>query len=78
MERAVILSEGELLDVNDFPLAESPREAEQPGGVSPLDAVEKAAIIKALEKHQNNVSRAADALGLTRASLYRRMEKYGL
>jgi DNA-binding NtrC family response regulator len=78
MERAVILSEGELLDVNDFPLAESPREAEHPGGISPLDAVEKAAIIKALEKHQNNVSRAADALGLTRASLYRRMEKYGL
>ena len=78
MERAVILSEGELLDVNDFPLAESPREAEQPGGISPLDAVEKAAIIRALEKHQNNVSRAADALGLTRASLYRRMEKYGL
>jgi len=78
MERAVILSEGELLDVNDFPLAENPREAEQPGGISPLDAVEKAAIIKALEKYQNNVSRAADALGLTRASLYRRMEKYGL
>lgn len=78
MERAIILSEGELLDVNDFPLAESPREAEQPGGISPLDAVEKAAIINALEKHQNNVSRAADALGLTRASLYRRMEKYGL
>ena len=36
------------------------------------------AIIRALDKHQNNVSRAAEALGLTRASLYRRMEKYGL
>ncbi len=33
---------------------------------------------RALEKHKNNVSRAAEALGLTRASLYRRMEKYGL
>jgi len=79
IERAVILSEGELLDVVDFPLAESGRGVgAAPSGVSPLDEVEKAAIIRALERHQNNVSRAAEALGLTRASLYRRMEKYGL
>jgi two-component system, NtrC family, response regulator HydG len=77
IERAVILSEGELLDVGDFPLAESGRGA-APSGISPLDDMEKAAIIRALERHQNNVSRAAEALGLTRASLYRRMEKYGL
>jgi len=51
---------------------------ESPANVSRLDTVERAAIVRALEKHKNNVSRAADALGLTRASLYRRMEKYGL
>jgi len=79
IERAVILSEGELLDVVDFPLAESGRGmGAAPSGISPLDEVEKAAIIQALERHQSNVSRAAEALGLTRASLYRRMEKYGL
>jgi two-component system response regulator HydG len=79
IERAVILSEGELLDVIDFPLVESGRGAAvTPSGISPLDDVEKAAIIQALERHLNNVSRAAEALGLTRASLYRRMEKYGL
>ncbi len=79
VERAVILSEGEMLDVVDFPLAESGRGAvAAPSGISPLDEVEKAAIIQALERHQKNVSRAAEALGLTRASLYRRMEKYGL
>ena len=79
IERAVILSESELLDVMDFPLVESGHGAAvTPSGISPLDDVEKAAIIRALERHQNNVSRAADALGLTRASLYRRMEKYGL
>ncbi|HKQ09977.1 MAG TPA: sigma-54 dependent transcriptional regulator [Rhizomicrobium sp.] len=77
IERAVILSEGELLDVIDFPLAESGRDV-APSGISPLDEVEKTAIIRALERHQNNVSRAAEALGLTRASLYRRMEKYGI
>jgi DNA-binding NtrC family response regulator len=77
VERAVILSEGELLDVVDFPLAESGRGA-GPSGISSLDEIEKTAIIQALERHLNNVSRAAEALGLTRASLYRRMEKYGL
>jgi two-component system response regulator HydG len=77
VERAVILSEGDLLDVADFPLAESGKASAAPG-ISPLDDVEKSAIIRALERHENNVSRAAEALGLTRASLYRRMEKYGL
>ena len=36
------------------------------------------AIAKALQMHNGNISKAADELGLTRASLYRRMEKYGL
>lgn len=78
VERAVILGEGNLLDTPDFPLVESGRTVAPTAGISPLDEVEKSAIIRALEKHQNNVSRAAEALGLTRASLYRRMEKYGL
>jgi DNA-binding NtrC family response regulator len=80
VERAVILSDGELLGAGDFPIAETERDAPQNAGtdVSRLDAVEKAAIVRALERHKNNVSRAAEALGLTRTSLYRRMEKYGL
>jgi transcriptional regulator of acetoin/glycerol metabolism len=43
-----------------------------------LDEVEKTAIVKALNMHNGNISKAADELGLTRASLYRRMEKYGI
>ena len=43
-----------------------------------LDEVERTAIAKALQMHNGNISKAADELGLTRASLYRRMEKYGL
>jgi two-component system response regulator HydG len=80
VERAVILSDGELLGPGDFPVAETERDAPQHAStdVSRLDAVEKAAIVRALERHKNNVSRAAEALGLTRTSLYRRMEKYGL
>ena len=77
IERAVILSEGELLTEADFPLVGGKA---APGAEPPsrLDDVEKAAIIRSLEQHSNNVSRAARALGLTRTSLYRRMEKYGL
>jgi DNA-binding NtrC family response regulator len=78
VERAVILSEGDLLGPADFPLVESEALKEIPAVVTRLDAVEKAAVIRALERHSNNVSRAAEALGLTRTSLYRRMEKYGL
>jgi two-component system response regulator HydG len=78
VERAVILSEGEFLDVTDFPLSDSRKSAADVSAISSLDEIEKNAIIHALEKHQNNVSRAAEALGLTRGSLYRRMEKYGL
>jgi len=78
VERAVILSDGDLLGPADFPLTEAETQKEFSAEVAPLDAVEKAAVIRALERHQNNVSRAAQALGLTRTSLYRRMEKYGL
>jgi DNA-binding NtrC family response regulator len=92
VERAVILSENSLLTMADFPPAQPPAKtagssaATGPASTLPastlptstLDEVEKAAIIRALDKHQKNVSRAAEALGLTRASLYRRMEKYGL
>ena len=78
VERAVILSEGEVLGLADFPFVETEMPQEPAVNISRLDAVERAAIIRALEKHKNNVSRAAEALGLTRASLYRRMEKYGL
>jgi transcriptional regulator with PAS, ATPase and Fis domain len=43
-----------------------------------LETVEHRVIQAALEKHAGNVSRAARELGITRTSLYRRMEKYGL
>jgi len=43
-----------------------------------LEEVERSVIEKALERHNGNISKAAKELGLTRASLYRRLEKYGL
>jgi DNA-binding NtrC family response regulator len=78
VERAVILAEGEMLTEADFPLVGGKEAVAPPASASRLDAVEKSAIARALEQCNNNVSRAAQILGLTRASLYRRMEKYGL
>ena len=43
-----------------------------------LDEVEKKVIQKAIDMHGGNISKAAKDLGLTRASLYRRLEKHGL
>jgi two-component system response regulator HydG len=78
VERALILSEGAMLEPDDFSLggtAPSAALAQQP---SALNALERDTIARVLQTHARNVSRAADALGLTRASLYRRMQKYGL
>jgi len=43
-----------------------------------LEAVEALLIRKALQRFQGNISQAAEALGLSRGALYRRMEKYAL
>jgi DNA-binding NtrC family response regulator len=77
VERAVILAEGEVLSRGDFPLAQVDAAAEVPAGTT-LAELEKAAITESLRRHTGNVSHAARELGITRTSLYRRMEKYGL
>jgi transcriptional regulator with PAS, ATPase and Fis domain len=43
-----------------------------------LEEVESFLIRKALSRHNNNVSHAAEALGLSRSALYRRMQRYGI
>jgi DNA-binding NtrC family response regulator len=80
VERAVIFSQGVVFEPEDFSLASARAHATQdaPSDDDSLDAVEKNTIARALAKHNGNVSRAAQALGVTRASLYRRKEKYGL
>jgi transcriptional regulator with PAS, ATPase and Fis domain len=79
IERAVIMSEAKTLQPADFFF--SPHESET-GKLHfddlSLDTVEKAVITKVLAKHSGNISKSADELGLTRTSLYRRMDKYGL
>jgi transcriptional regulator of acetoin/glycerol metabolism len=43
-----------------------------------LGAVEKNTILKVIEKHSGNISKAAKELGLTRTALYRRLSKYDI
>jgi len=80
LERAVILSTREKLEPADFQLQPSEPEQSAPV-VEPhnlnLDEVERVTIEQALRRHAFNISKAAKELGLTRASLYRRMEKHG-
>jgi len=88
LERAVIMSDGQTLRLGDFPLppAEAPRPTPTPTTPPPaaetsgatLAELEKQAIAQALARHAGNVTYAAQELGITRASLYRRMEKHGL
>jgi DNA-binding NtrC family response regulator len=80
MERAVIMSDGEMLTASD--LIFSPLESSYPADTEPvelnLSTLEKNTILKVIEKHNGNISRAAKELGLTRTALYRRLSKYDI
>jgi len=77
LERAVIMADSTTLQESDF-LFSRKVDGNVAADTLNLDEVEKAAVIKAIQLHNGNISKAADELGLTRASLYRRMEKYGI
>ena len=87
VERAVILSESEELEPEDFQLrpvsghqaaAAAARFGAAEAEEVTLEEMEHQVIERVLHKHKGNISRAAKQLGITRTSLYRRMEKYGL
>ena len=79
IERAVIMTENEQLDQEDFFfLTASTQDLPAASDNFNLDEIEKNVIHRAIEKHSGNISKAAKELGLTRASLYRRLEKHGL
>ena len=78
IERAIIMSEEEELTTMDFFFLSGSSSAPSSPDSFNLEEVERSVIEKALERHNGNISKAAKELGLTRASLYRRLEKYGL
>lgn len=82
VERMIVLSRGEKLTVRDIPAAI--REGVQPRSVSvsaanlSLDEVEKQLIINALRNHGENRTKAAAQLGISRRTLHRKLNEYGL
>ena len=81
IERAIILSSSNVLQPEDFNFTTASSTKED-GQLSleqyNLEEVEKLLIRKVLKKYNGNITQAASELGLTRSSLYRRLEKYGL
>jgi len=79
LERAIIMSDSDVLQSDDFLLStRSEKTTEIEIDTYNLEDIEKNIIVKVLKQNQGNVTQAATVLGLTRTSLYRRMEKYGL
>lgn len=79
LERAVIMSERSELELEDLSL-DHRNTAVEFSDTHPLniEQMERKLILKALQLHRGNITKAADDLGLTRAALYRRLEKFNL
>ena len=76
IERAVLLNNTECIDADDLRLTASAPKSELP--LMPLQDAELALLKKALAQTDNNIPKAAKLLGLTKSSMYRRVEKYSL
>lgn len=79
VERAVIMADSAVLHTDDFLLSQPKRADDAPDIENyNLETVEQTVIQKALDKFDGNISKSAEELGISRAALYRRMEKYDL
>ena len=83
IERAVLLETTEVLQVGSFPpelspLVASRHNSSDPTAILPLSEIERQAIVHALDLSAHNVADAAQALGVNRATLYRKLKKYDL
>jgi len=82
IERTMLMGEADVLDATafrqtmDMEPAEAERDVLPPEGSMTIDEIEKAMIVKSMRHHGGNISKVAHALGLSRAALYRRLEKY--
>jgi len=80
IERAVIMSDGDTLSAKDLifsPLESVAETVADPADLK-LSTLEKNTILRVIEKHNGNITKAARELGLTRTALYRRLSKYDI
>jgi DNA-binding NtrC family response regulator len=81
IERAVIMADSGELQADDLifsPIESSSAETQQVRDGASLSEIEKNTILRIIEKHNGNISKAAKELGLTRTALYRRLDKYDI
>lgn len=80
IERAIIMSDGDVLQAKDLifsPIEAVPQQNNESDNLN-LSNIEKNTILKVIEKHNGNITKAAKELGLTRTALYRRLSKYDI
>ena len=77
VERAVLMSTGDVITAADF-MGEPQRTPTATGDTLNLEEQERQSIMRAMKQYDGNISRVADALGLSRAALYRRLDKYNM
>jgi DNA-binding NtrC family response regulator len=80
IERAVIMADDHILKPDDliFSILETAPDTNMDDDNIQLSTLEKNAILRVIEKHNGNITRAAKELGLTRTALYRRLSKYDI
>ncbi len=81
IERAVIMADNQSITARDLDLnssIEMPVMMPQENSTLRIDEIEKSTILKAIERHEGNITKAARELGLTRTALYRRLGKYDI
>lgn len=83
VERTILVSGKPMLDASDFDAQYiRPNTPKASGNTSltglTLDEIERQTILQTLERHKGNLSQVATALGISRAALYRRLEKYDI
>ncbi len=84
VERTVLLSTGDGITADDFNLAirsgefSSTEERQHTGPLKTLEETEKDTILRAMEEYGENLSKVAKKLDISRATLYRKMEKFGI
>ncbi|MER2999364.1 sigma-54-dependent transcriptional regulator [Pontibacter populi] len=84
VERTVLVSDNDLLEADDFQsqaqrsAAKSADKSLPAVGAMTLDEMESNMIKKSMDHYHNNISKVARALGLSRAALYRRLEKFNI
>ena len=83
IERTVLIAAKDVLEADDFALAmemeaRTPQDPLPSVGAMTMDDIERNMIAKCMKHYGGNISKVAEALGMSRPALYRRLEKYGI